>query len=52
MNQLVYIRLNAILTKRMDPLGNNDHPIVRGLEAKWIPQGIYKDELAIKYSGS
>ena len=34
----------------MDPLGNNDHPIVRGLEAKWIPQGIYKDELAIKVS--
>ena len=49
MNQLVYIRLNAILTKRMNPQGNNDHPIIYvcGLEANWIPQGIYKDELAI-----
>ena len=36
----------------MDPLGNNDHPIVGGLEAKWIPQRIYKDELAIKHSAS
>ena len=38
----------------MNPQGNNDHPIiyVRGLEAKWIPKGIYKDELAIKYSSS
>ena len=38
----------------MNPQGNNDHPsiYVCGLEAKWIPQGIYKDELAIKYSSS
>ena len=39
----------------MNPQGNNDHPIIYvcGLEAKWIPQGIYKDELAInKYSSS
>ena len=46
--------LKAILTKRMDPQGNNDHPViyVLGLEAKWIPHGIYKDELGIKYSAS